>query len=521
MPRFRPAEEVFRYRWIYLGLLIAFAIWGWLDVVPRGMVNHQHINEHRTDFTVYTEAGSAFFDGRDPYQVSNPRGWRYLYPPMFAILVAPLHVLPPMGQVGVWFVLSVGMLFGCYFELRRILDFVLAHTARTPNESARLNLCLCTAAIAAAMLPAFNCLQRGQVEVFKLYLLMLGFRIALTTTRARYWVLAGLVFALAGILKLTPLLPVGCLLLYEARLAWVDWRQGHSAGHSLGHSLWQSWQRAFALGGGLTVGLVLFAFFIPAALTGWNGNLHHLETWFSKVVTKVVDVRTTDFGEDVRSIRNQSLDNAAYRFGNFLNHTFDGGPEDTLIDHPHDASLRLPMDDSRAGLLIVAGRVLVLMILLWFLVSADLGNDLIGRGTVFGLACVATLVVCPVARGCYFLLFLPAIPFVGRRLVELSRLRSSALVAWVPVTLVWLHYCLLPNSGRIGLLGLGTTAWFLATCVVLNRRPAPQLELPPDLVGTVVVGESHSRRESPVRETPVPGLALPQESPGEEFATAI
>ena len=121
MPRFRPAEEVLRYRWIYLGLLIAFAIWGWLDVVPRGMVNHQRINEHRTDFTVYTEAGAAFFDGRDPYQVSNPRGWRYLYPPMFAILVAPLHVLPPMGQVGVWYVLSVGMVFGCYFELRRIL----------------------------------------------------------------------------------------------------------------------------------------------------------------------------------------------------------------------------------------------------------------------------------------------------------------------------------------------------------------------------------------------------------------
>ncbi len=139
---------------------------------------------------------------------------------------------------------------------------------------------------------------------------MLGFRIALTGTRARHWALAGLVFALAGILKLTPLLPVGCLLLYEARLAWVAWKQGQP--------LRQAWQRPAVLGGGLTVGLLLFAFLIPAALTGWNGNLHHLHTWFSKVVTKVVDVRTSDFGEDVRSIRNQSLDNAAYRFGNFL-----------------------------------------------------------------------------------------------------------------------------------------------------------------------------------------------------------
>jgi Glycosyltransferase family 87 len=491
MPRFRPAEEVFRYRWIYLGLLIALAIWGWLDVVPRGMVNHQRINEHRTDFTVYTEAGAAFFDGRDPYQVSNPRGWRYLYPPMFAILVAPLHVLPPMGQVGVWFVLSVGMLFGCYFELRRILDFVLTQTARTAKDSARLNMCLCTAAIATALLPAFNCLQRGQVEVFKLYLLMLGFRIALTGTRARHWALAGLVFALAGILKLTPLLPVGCLLLYEARLAWVAWRQGQA--------LSQAWQRPVVLGGGLTVGLLLFAFLIPAALTGWNGNLRHLHTWFSKVVTKVVDVRTSDFGEDVRSIRNQSLDNAAYRFGNFLTRKLDYGPDDTLVDHPHDASLRLPMDDWRSGMLIVAGRILALAILLGFVLRAGFANDPVGRGTVFGLACVATLVVCPVARGCYYVLFLPAIPFVCQRLVELSRLRSSEFVAWIPVVLVWLHYCLLPNSGRIGLLGLGTTVWFLATCVLLQRRPAVQTE------------------PIPVR----PATLVSQESPREELVAAI
>ena len=141
MPRFRPcggsASAIAGFTW---ALLIALAIWGWVDVVPRGMVNQQRINEHRTDFTVYTEAGAAFFDGRDPYQVSNPRGWRYLYPPMFAILVAPLHALPPMGQVGVWFVLSVGMLFGCYFELRRILDFVLTQTALDNGERIRARL---------------------------------------------------------------------------------------------------------------------------------------------------------------------------------------------------------------------------------------------------------------------------------------------------------------------------------------------------------------------------------------------
>jgi hypothetical protein len=462
--RFRPADEVLRYRWIYLGLLIAFAIWGWVDVVPRGMVNRERINEHRTDFTVYTEAGAAFFDGRDPYQVSNPRGWRYLYPPMFAILVAPLHALPPMGQVAVWFVLSVAMLFGCYFELRRIIEYALAQSLSNLSGPSRTTFWICSAAVATALIPAFNCLQRGQVEIFKLYLLMLGFRIALTGTRVRHWLVAGIVFALAGILKLTPLLPVLCLLAYEVVVAWTTRRKP------------QVWRRPVSLSAGLGAGLLLFALLLPAALTGWNGNIGHLQTWFSKVVTKVVDVRTSDFGEDVRTIRNQSLDNAAYRFGNFVNYQFAGGPDDTLIDHPHDASLRLPMDDSNAGMLIVLVRVLALAALGLFVVRAASRNELAGKGAVFGLACVATLVVCPVARACYYVLFLPAIPYISGRLFLLGQPRKAAVFAWLPVALVWLHYLFLPTSGRIGLLGLGATAWFLGSCISLERRPSARVD---------------------------------------------
>lgn len=464
-PRFRPMDEIRRYCGVYLGLVIAFAIWGWVDVIPRGMINRQHINEHRTDFTVYTEAGAAFFDGRDPYQVSNPRGWRYLYPPMFAILVAPLHALRPMWQVAVWYVLSVGMLFGCYFELRRILDAVFRRSELAADGVSRVLPWICAAAIATALLPAFNCLQRGQVEVFKLYLLVLGFRIALTGTRVGHWLVAGMVFALAGILKLTPLLPVGCLLLYELLAAWADRREAHV------------WRRPVSLATGLGAGLLMFAFGIPAALTGWEGNLRHLHTWSSKVVTKVVDVRTSDFGEDVRTIRNQSLDNAAYRFGNFLNWEFAGGPDDTLIDHPHEASLRLPMDDPTAGILIVLGRVLALATLLLFVVRASSQNDPTVRGTVFGLACVATLVVCPVARACYYVLFLPAIPFVCERLFRSHKPLMANAFAWLPVVLVWLQYLLIPLSGRLGLLGLGTTVWFLASCALLEcqarRRSSP------------------------------------------------
>jgi hypothetical protein len=110
-------------------------------------------------------------------------------------------------------------------------------------------------------------------------------------------------------------------------------------------------------------------------------------------------------------------------------------------------------------------------------VRARFKNELVGRGTVLGLACVATLVICPVARACYYVLFLPAIPFVSGRLLELGKPRYASFFAWLPVALVWLHYLLLPTSGRIGLLGLGATAWFLATCVLLQRRPRLQPEI--------------------------------------------
>src|SRR5262245_38685895 len=73
-----------------LALMVAgLILWGWVDVRKRGRIDPQNPENHRTDFTVYTEAGAAFFDGRDPYRVTNPRGWGYLYPPLFAMLVAP------------------------------------------------------------------------------------------------------------------------------------------------------------------------------------------------------------------------------------------------------------------------------------------------------------------------------------------------------------------------------------------------------------------------------------------------
>ena len=74
-----------------------------------------------TDLTVYTKAGAAFFDGRDPYTVANHRGWHYLYPPLLAIVVAPLAKLDSQWQVVIWYFLNLAITAGCCYEAWRLL----------------------------------------------------------------------------------------------------------------------------------------------------------------------------------------------------------------------------------------------------------------------------------------------------------------------------------------------------------------------------------------------------------------
>jgi len=170
-----------RRHWaVFLGLVIALAVWCALDVSRRARIDPARPHLHMTDLTVYTEAGLAFFDGREPYEVSNIRGWKYLYPPLFALLIAPLGHLPPVWQATVWFLVSALMVFGIYFECRRLV-FSLAGSARegtafevrpqllVVNESKTADLDgappvkigIYVAAGAAALFPALNCLQRG------------------------------------------------------------------------------------------------------------------------------------------------------------------------------------------------------------------------------------------------------------------------------------------------------------------------------------------------------------------------
>ncbi len=174
-----------------LALTAALVVWGLVDVRARGRIDPENLVEHRTDLTVYTEAGAAFFDGRDPYGVTNARGWGVFVPTAICHPDRSAGGPGAPAQVTIWFFISLVLLWGCYRETTLLLAWLASR--RTPGVRAgeaqirRLPDWLAWAAAIAALLPTLNCLQRGQVGILQLYLLVVGIRLLLTADRWTAW----------------------------------------------------------------------------------------------------------------------------------------------------------------------------------------------------------------------------------------------------------------------------------------------------------------------------------------------
>ena len=448
-------------RWLIVLLIVALSIWGWFDVRRRGFAYPDAPEEHRTDLTVYTEAGAAFFDGRNPYEVANLRGWTYLYPPLFALLLAPLSPLQPQNQVLVWFFLSLLFCWGCYRECRRIVALVCDDDPRAAAAWRGRVPWLGTAAIVTALLPTLNCLQRGQVGILKMYLLLLGLRVILGGRTRRAWFGGGVVLSLPIVLKILPTFPVGVFLFLEF-VAWLRNRRPQEATAAPARPRF-----AFSTFG-VAIGLPLFFLVVPALAVGWSANLRHLDTWSRFMLTKADDGGMDPRSGNSRSARNQSLHNAVYRFGNFSSYLLAGGPDDRLVERFD--SPKMAMDSSATERMLLLARATLGLALLALCVRlARHGGSRLNLAAGFALACVAMLAVSPIARGHYFLLLAPAVLLVPVWLECHGRpLMGTLLAAALPVLSV-LHYVLLPYAGRIGLLGLGTAAWLMATMVVMAR----------------------------------------------------
>jgi hypothetical protein len=427
-------------RWwmVAVWAICGFTIWGYVDIGPRGRLDPGQTERHMTDFTVFTEAGAAFFDGRNPYFVANPRGWHYLYPPLFALLVAPLSAFDTQSQVLFWFSINVALLFGCLFEVRALLRLLSRETVPRPI----LSICLC-AALAAA-LPFLDCMQSGQLGIAILYFLLLGFRLA---AGSRSWpgqLLAGIALALPASIKLMPALPV----LFLVSQQWSALILTRSSPRSRGG--------AASLTTGVVAGALLFLLVIPASLIGWHKNLGYLRLWQTRVVANDRVGRSTNF--NIHSERNQSLANAVYLL---KKSTIGITPRGSKRKAWGDRAERVVHGEVR----VVIGAGLALLLAVGLALCRR--TSVLEQAVPYSLACSATLLVSPLSWGHYFMALVPAHLFVPMWLHGRGLPRLARVVALIPPILSWSHYVAMPYTGGVGLLGLGTAAWFLSSCVLI------------------------------------------------------
>src|SRR5262249_14810178 len=148
----------------------------------------------------------------------------YLYPPLFAILVGPLAAIDSQWQGVIWYAISLLMAWGCYTECRRIWRWLSADenssaTASVSAAETTVPTWIFWLARATVLLPALNCLQRGQVGILLAYLLLLGFRCVVASRTSWGMLFGGVVLALPITIKVIPALPVACLCLLLAAVA--------------------------------------------------------------------------------------------------------------------------------------------------------------------------------------------------------------------------------------------------------------------------------------------------------------
>jgi glycosyl transferase family 87 len=235
---------------------------------------------HRTDFSVYRNAGAAVLQGADIYEVRNLRGWAYVYPPPFAIAMVPLALLPMPISVFVWYCLSVALAAWAVSMSRR-----LAQTSElTPKSKLALT------AIPAFLVAVWFAVgfERGQASVLMAWLVI----------AAIFWEREGRLAAGAACLAGAILLKTFALPL----LAYYAWRR--------------KWKFVAATLIALAIGTLV----LPGAVFGWHRNLYYLNEWKQNVVVPALASETmrahSDLYDQLLDLslpRNQSLAPVLYR----------------------------------------------------------------------------------------------------------------------------------------------------------------------------------------------------------------
>jgi hypothetical protein len=247
----QPAAEVDRARtlklWLAGATILFFVVFAWITLFragPYGAPGHQWGSPaHRTDFTVYRDAAAAVLHGQDPYAIRNVRGWAYVYPPPYSIVMVPFALLPLPVSVLAWYVVCAALTVSAV-----IMSGALAADP-AEGERRRLALIFIPALIVAVWFTVG--LTRGQASVLMSWLVI----------AAIFWENKGRTAAGAACLAGAVLLKAFALTL----LCYYAWRG--------------RWKMVAAT----LVAIVLGGLVLPSAVFGWHGNLRYIGEWTHEV----------------------------------------------------------------------------------------------------------------------------------------------------------------------------------------------------------------------------------------------
>lgn len=163
---------------------------------------------HTLDLAVYRFGGEAVLrDGAHLYDVREPgSGLPFTYPPIAAVLMVPWALLPEVGAVAVWTLVSVGA-----------LAVAVAICLRAQGYAVRSGAVAAVTAAAIALEPVWATIAFGQINLVLLALVLAD----LLVVRGRG---QGVLIGVAAALKLTPLVFIAFLLLTGR------WRAAGTAG---------------------------------------------------------------------------------------------------------------------------------------------------------------------------------------------------------------------------------------------------------------------------------------------------
>ncbi|MGY4478033.1 glycosyltransferase family 87 protein [Bradyrhizobium sp. USDA 3364] len=317
------------------------------------------------DYPLWFWAGQQVLHGRSLYPVDSSGYFEFIYPPLPAVLLAPLTLF---GKIPLYLCLCLLNVAAAWLVAQ--FSHALAGSGREPGPWLE--------ALPGCIMITFvlDIFDLGQPNLLLLVMMLCGFWLL---RGGRPW-LAGGAFALATAIKVFPI----------AVLPYLVWR------------------RRWGAVAGMAVFLAFFLFILPASFRGFQHNVAELKTWYHGMVGTSSAEGFGQRAEQNWSSVNQSIIAVSHRLLRPLNYN-----QDDPRKPPRYMNI-VDLDFATANWVTAAVCVLIGLGYIWLMPSAWLRTEKSDAEEIGILFCLMT-VASPLAREYYFVwLFFPITVLVHR-----------------------------------------------------------------------------------------------------------